>query len=72
MKTSSDHRDPTKPHSAPSWTGEHWFEMTATLSPESTEAFAQWLNEELTALEEELDSFVTPNSLRRSMHRSES
>ena len=70
MKTSSDHQYPSSPQPRENWAGgEHWFELTATLSPESTEKFADWLTLELSAMEEELDSFVTPNSLHRSIRR---
>ncbi len=62
MTTSSDHRTPTTPKPS----GEHWFELTATLSRESTEAFGDWLRDELRLLEDRLEAYVTPNSRRRS------
>ena len=64
MTTSSDHRS----HS-PTPDGEHWSELTATLTPESTECLSDWLSEDLAALEDELRIYVTPNSLRRSFSR---
>ncbi len=64
MTTSSDHRTP-----APAPCGKHWNELTATLSPESTEEFGTWLSKQLTALEERMDAFVTPHSLRKSLRR---
>ncbi|MGI9470237.1 MAG: hypothetical protein ACR2NZ_01810 [Rubripirellula sp.] len=64
MTTSSDHRTPPPPPS-----GEHWYELTATLSAESTEAFGSWLEDELQTLEDELESFVTPQSLRKTLRR---
>ena len=65
MTTSSDHRTP----SAPQPSGEHWYELTATLSPESTEEFGDWLSQELLGLETELDSYMTPRSLRKGLGR---
>ena len=72
MTTSSDHRNPSSPQPRENWGGEHWFELTATLSPESTQEFGEWLRDELSTLEDELDSFTTPNSLRKSIRRSKS
>ncbi len=68
MTTSSDHRNPSSsPQPSANWAGgEHWFELTATLSPESTEEFGEWLSESLAIMEDELDSFITPNSLHKS------
>ncbi len=65
MTTSSDHRTPSNPRPS----GEHWYELTATLSPESKEEFGNWLRSQLECLEYELDSFVTQNSLRKSLRR---
>ncbi len=65
MTTSSDHRTPP----APLPDGKHWHELTATLCPESTDEFSDWLSGELIALEEELSRYVTPNSLRKSLRR---
>lgn len=65
MTTSSDHRTPATP--LPS--GEHWFELTATLCRESTEAFGDWLSDELRELEDQLEAYVTPRSRRKSRGR---
>ena len=65
MTTSSDHRTPATP--PPS--GEHWFELTATLCRESTDAFGDWLSDNLRALEVQLEAYVTPNSRRKSSGR---
>lgn len=70
MTTSSDYHQPTASKSADQWSGgEHWYELTATLSPESKELFANWIDEELACLEDELNRFVTPNSLKGSRRR---
>lgn len=66
MTTSSDHRTPPQ---LPSH-GDHWLELTATLCRESTSEFGDWLSDELALLEEELDSYVTPRSLGKSLRRS--
>ena len=65
MTTSSDHRTPATPKPS----GEHWFELTATLSRESTEAFGDWLYDELRQLEDQLEAYVTPNSRRKARGR---
>jgi hypothetical protein len=74
MTTSSDHRNPSSSSQThKNWGGgEHWFELTATLAPESTQEFGEWLSDELSMLEDELDSFTTPNSLHKSIRRSKS
>lgn len=64
MTTSSDHRTPP-----PQPSGEHWYELTATLPEKSTEALGDWLDNELRMLEDELERFVTPQSLRKSLRR---
>ncbi len=64
MKTSSDHRTPSpEPH------GDHWLELTATLSAESKQVFADWLDKQLEAMLADLEAFVTPDSLRKSLRR---
>jgi hypothetical protein len=69
MKTSSDHH-PSTPQPRAKWAGgEHWFEMTATLSPQSKAKFGKWIDEELAHLEDEFDRFVTPNSRGISQRR---
>lgn len=65
MTTSSNQRTP----SAPRPHGDHWLELTATLCRESKEEFGDWLSGELTLMEQELNSYVTPNSLRKSLRR---
>ena len=64
MTTSSDQKKPTPP-----LRGDHWEELTATLTPEMTEEFSIWLGQELETLEAELESYVTPDSLRKSLRR---
>ncbi len=63
MPASSDHQTSTKPRLE----GRHWIELTATLSFESTEVFANWVDDELAQMERELDFYVTPQSLRKSL-----
>ena len=65
MTTSSDHRTPATPRPS----GEHWYELTATLCRESTDAFGVWLSDELKALEVQLEAYVTPDSRRKSCGR---
>ena len=60
----------TNQRSAPQVCGDHWLELTATLSPTATDEFSDWLDRELDQLERRLYSFVTPNSLNRSSRRS--
>ena len=74
MTTSNDYQDPTQPNTAPkkreiSYAGEHWFEMTATLCPESTALLADWIDEDLAAFEAEWSHFVTAGSLKNSRSR---
>lgn len=83
MTTSNDYQDPTSPSPSegPSGgefstqeresfpAGEHWFEMTATLSPQSTARLGRWIETELALLEDELSDFVTPGSLKKSLRR---
>ena len=64
MPTSSEYQAPT-----PQPEGDHWSELTATLSEESRQAFGEWLGHELDELVDELESFVTPNSLSKSLRR---
>lgn len=64
MTTSSDKRTPP-----PTSGGDHWFELTATLSEESKEAFGTWLGRELELLVTDLEGFETPDSLRKSLRR---
>jgi len=84
MTTSNDHQDSTAPDptaptppgtelSAPARevfpAGEHWFEMTATLAPGPTAQLSHWIDVELALLEDELNEFVTPGSLKKSLRR---
>ncbi|MAI73031.1 MAG: hypothetical protein CMM01_19290 [Rhodopirellula sp.] len=39
--------------------GEHWFDLTATLSRDSREEFGNWLTSELEIIELELSRFST-------------
>ena len=64
MTTSSDNRTPP-----PTLGGDHWFELTATLSEESKEAFGAWLGRELELMVTDLEGFETPDSLRKSLRR---
>ncbi len=55
MTTSNDYQDPTVPTPLAKQrqfvsAGEHWFELTATLSAESTAKLADWIDEDLAAL----------------------
>ena len=69
MTTSSDHQNPTTPKPNQWAGGEHWFELTATLSDESRMELDKWIDAELAYLEDDLERFVTPNSLRNSLRR---
>ncbi len=66
MTTSSDHRTPSEMPSH----GDHWLALTAMLCRKSTGEFGDWLSDELATLEQELDSYVTPRSLGKSLRRS--
>ncbi len=46
-------------------TGEHWYDLTATLSRQSRDEFGVWLSEELDALELALSHFSTPFSRQK-------
>ncbi len=50
------------PKTPPTASGEHWYELTATLTQQSCELFGDWLNQELAALESELEKFTTERS----------
>ena len=69
MTTSSDNRDPCVGQTTKLPVGEHWFELTAALPPEPTAALGRWLEQDLLALEHELDRFVTPRSFQKSLRR---
>lgn len=64
MTTSSDQRTESPPH------GDHWLELTATLSRQPTEEFGQWIDDELQQLEADLHRYVTPGSCHKSLMRS--
>jgi hypothetical protein len=65
MPASSDPKSPNQPRLE----GHHWIELTATLSCDTTEAFAEWIEDQLSEVAESLEEFVTPNSLRKSLRR---
>ena len=69
----SSSNDPTTKSTAskgqPALSGDHWQELTETLSAESTAPFALWLDQDLALLEEQLDDFVTSGSLKKSLRR---
>ncbi len=65
MTTSSDYRTPR----SISVSGDHWLEMTATLSRAGTDEFGDWLGRQLDQMEKDLYSYVTPGSLSKSLQR---
>ncbi len=65
MSTSSDNKTPSL--SRP--TGDHWHELTAMLSPDATDVFAQWLSDDLDELADELAQFASPRSIMKSISR---
>ena len=61
------HSSPTPTHANTSSaagiaSGEHWYDLTATLSRQSRDEFGVWLSAELDALELALCHFSTPIS----------
>ncbi|MEM1067574.1 MAG: hypothetical protein AAGG48_01750 [Planctomycetota bacterium] len=64
MTTSSENRTP-----APEPNEDHWSELIATLPDETTQVFGDWLGDRLEEMVTELDAFVTPDSLRKSLRR---
>ena len=66
MTTSSEQSIP----SAPRPSGDHWGELTATLCQDSVLVFDEWIDGELRRLEDELDRFVSPNSLKKNLRGS--
>lgn len=67
MTTSNDHQAPPPQDD---WAaGEHWDELTATLSSESKEEFGAWISQELDEMLCDLDSYITPHSLKKSLRR---
>ncbi len=65
MPASSNHQTPPKPKPS----GQHWSELTATLSARKAEAIDDWMDCQLAEMEARLAIFVTPNSLRKSLQR---
>ena len=65
MTTSSEDQTPVK--NRPS--GDHWFEMTATLSIQETAQFGDWMAESLDELEASLQQFSSPQSRGESVSR---
>ena len=61
MTQTTDNPAPKKPTRI---AGEHWFELTATLSPSKTESFACWIESELAILEASLECFASARKLR--------
>jgi hypothetical protein len=47
--------------------GEHWFEMTATLTrnAKAVACFDQWMDDQLAAIEVELEAFVRKDSAEK-------
>ena len=43
--------------------GDHWLEMTATLSTSRSEDFAAWMDRQLAAAEEALSDYASPRSI---------
>lgn len=58
MTTSSENQTPVKNRPF----GDHWFEMTATLSAQETARFGDWMIESLDELEASLQQFSSPQS----------
>ncbi|KAA1261517.1 hypothetical protein LF1_40670 [Rubripirellula obstinata] len=58
MTTSSENQTPVKNRPC----GDHWFEMTATLSAQETAQFGDWMSESLDELEASLQHFSSPQS----------
>ena len=65
MTTSSENKTPIK--NRPS--GDHWFEMTATLSVQETATFGEWMSKSLDELEASLQEFSSPQSRGESVTR---
>ncbi len=54
-------------HAVPKPNTEHWNELIATLPEQSVEPFGDWMDEQLTLLDTELEKYVTKVSLRKSL-----
>ena len=74
MTTSNDYHDSKSPNPSPKkqaipYCGEHWYELTATLSAEKTAVLADWIDDDLAAFEAKFSQFVTNGSLLKSRGR---
>ena len=63
MTTSSNNST----HEAPKPNAEHWNELIAVLPEQNIEQFGDWMDEQLAALDAELEKYVTKVSLRKSL-----
>jgi hypothetical protein len=52
--------------------GDHWLDLTATLCRASTDEFGDWISRDLAKMERQLYSYVTHNSLQKSLRRQSS
>ncbi|EMI16577.1 hypothetical protein RMSM_06500 [Rhodopirellula maiorica SM1] len=57
MTTSSDLK------TSPNPSDERWHALAATISPESTDVFGQWVSDQLKELEARLGDFESPRSV---------
>ncbi len=55
----------TSPSSTKAPIGEHWYDLTATLSRDAREEFGDWLTHELAIIELQLSSFSTALSRKQ-------
>ncbi|QDT13624.1 hypothetical protein [Planctomycetes bacterium K23_9] len=66
MPTSSENRTPNDLKLE----GEHWNELIAVISPksiESLDSFDEWMSEQLSDLETQLDEFSSRRSIKKSL-----
>lgn len=63
MTTSSNNST----HEVPKPSAEHWNELIAVLPEQNIEQFGDWMDEQLAALDADLDKYVTKVSLRKSL-----
>ncbi len=63
MTTSSHHSQTSKSRSY----GDHWSELTASISSSSLVNLDKWFDEQLTLLESRNEEFVTKQSLRKNL-----
>lgn len=66
MTTSPTTRQPTTAK-AVEITGEHWFELTATLAPDASATFSDWMDDQLRDAEIEFCDFQSPASLKKAL-----